>query len=81
VSPVKYELGFYIPEDDILRSHCCESLKCYIARFVATCVFPRQKRFQFPLCYVILVTQEDSRALKQIRVGNFSGAQLKHFTN
>jgi hypothetical protein len=22
VSPVRYELGFYIPEDDILHSHC-----------------------------------------------------------
>jgi hypothetical protein len=30
VSPVKYELGFYIPEDDILHSHCPESLKSYI---------------------------------------------------
>jgi hypothetical protein len=30
VSPVKYELGFYIPEDDILHSHCCENLKSYI---------------------------------------------------
>jgi hypothetical protein len=30
VSPVKYELGFYIPEDDILHSHCRENLKCYI---------------------------------------------------
>jgi hypothetical protein len=29
VSPVKYELGFYIPEG-ILRSHCSENLKCYI---------------------------------------------------
>jgi hypothetical protein len=27
VSPVKYELGFYIPEDDILHSHCRENLK------------------------------------------------------
>jgi catalase len=27
VSPVKYELGFYITEDDILHSHCRESLK------------------------------------------------------
>jgi hypothetical protein len=27
MSPVKYELGFYIPEDDILHSHCCENLK------------------------------------------------------
>jgi hypothetical protein len=24
VSPVKYELGFYITEDDILHSHCLE---------------------------------------------------------
>jgi hypothetical protein len=29
VSPVKYELGFYIPEDDILHSHCREDLKSY----------------------------------------------------
>jgi hypothetical protein len=28
---VKYELGFYIPEDDILHSHRRESLKSYIA--------------------------------------------------
>jgi hypothetical protein len=25
--PVKYELGFYIPEDDILHSDCRENLK------------------------------------------------------
>jgi hypothetical protein len=30
VSPVKYDLGFYIPEDDILHSHCRENLKSYI---------------------------------------------------
>jgi hypothetical protein len=28
---VKYELGFYIPEEGILHSHCCEYLKSYIA--------------------------------------------------
>jgi hypothetical protein len=27
VSPVKYELGFYTPEDDILHIHCRENLK------------------------------------------------------
>jgi hypothetical protein len=27
VSPVKYELGSYIPEDDVLHSHCRENLK------------------------------------------------------
>jgi hypothetical protein len=29
VSPVRYELGFYIPEDDILHSHRGENLKSY----------------------------------------------------
>jgi hypothetical protein len=29
VSPVKYELGFYIPEDDILHSQRRENLKSY----------------------------------------------------
>jgi hypothetical protein len=30
VSPVKYELGFYIPEDGILHSHHCENLQPYL---------------------------------------------------
>jgi hypothetical protein len=29
VSPVKYELGFYIPEDDILHSYRRENLQSY----------------------------------------------------
>jgi hypothetical protein len=28
---MRYELGFYIPEDEILYSHRLEILKCYIA--------------------------------------------------
>jgi hypothetical protein len=36
VSPVKYELGFYSPEDDILRSHRRENLKSY---FVVVSIF------------------------------------------
>jgi hypothetical protein len=31
LSPVKYELGSYIPEDGILHSHRRENLKSYIA--------------------------------------------------
>jgi hypothetical protein len=31
LSPLKYELGFYIPEDGILQSHRRENLKSYIA--------------------------------------------------
>jgi hypothetical protein len=30
VSPVRYELGFYIPEDGILHSHRREKLESYI---------------------------------------------------
>jgi hypothetical protein len=30
VCPVKYELGFYIPEEDILHSHRPEKQKSYI---------------------------------------------------
>jgi hypothetical protein len=29
MSPVNYELGSYIPEDDILHSHCRDNLKSY----------------------------------------------------
>jgi hypothetical protein len=31
VSPGNYELGFFIPEDDILHSNRSENLKSYIA--------------------------------------------------
>jgi hypothetical protein len=31
VSPVRYELGFYIPEDGILHSNRRENLNSYIA--------------------------------------------------
>jgi hypothetical protein len=30
MSPVRYELGFYIPEDDLLHSHRRENLNYYI---------------------------------------------------
>jgi hypothetical protein len=41
MSPVKYELGFYIPEDDILHSHRRESLKSYT---VSLCLHRRRPR-------------------------------------
>jgi hypothetical protein len=30
VSPVRYELAFYIPQDGILHSYRRENLKCYM---------------------------------------------------
>jgi hypothetical protein len=38
MSPVRYELGFYIPEDGILHSYRCEDLKSYIALTVGSVV-------------------------------------------
>jgi hypothetical protein len=38
VSPVRYEVGFYIPEDDVLHSHSCENLKCDIFSHLSTCI-------------------------------------------
>jgi hypothetical protein len=37
VSPVKYELGFYITEDDILHSHRRDNLKSYVR--IHVCVY------------------------------------------
>jgi hypothetical protein len=37
MSPVRYELGFYITEDGIIRSHCRENLKPYIALTAGLC--------------------------------------------
>jgi hypothetical protein len=37
VSPVKYELGFHIPEDGILHSHSRENFKSYIALLAGLC--------------------------------------------
>jgi hypothetical protein len=48
VSPVRYELGFYIPEDDILHSHRREDLKSYIALTGWTL---QRRRNMFPVTY------------------------------
>jgi hypothetical protein len=46
VSPVRYELVFYIPEDYILHIHGCDSLKSFSV-FVATLSI-------FSLCMVFI---------------------------
>jgi hypothetical protein len=40
MSPVKYELGFYIPEDGILHSHSRENLKSYTANVRSSVILP-----------------------------------------
>jgi hypothetical protein len=55
MSPVRYELGFYIPEDDILRSHRRGNLKSYIA-LAGSAVYWRRNVFpvKYELGYYIL---------------------------
>jgi hypothetical protein len=51
VSPVRYELGVYIPEDAILHSHCRENLKSYTcfvlnrSNFREKCLFQHSRNF------------------------------------
>jgi hypothetical protein len=40
VSPVKYELGFFIPEDTVLHGHRRENLKSYTEIKLALCPCP-----------------------------------------
>jgi hypothetical protein len=44
VSPVKYELGFYIPEDDILHSHRRENLESFKKNLLIFLVILRNKQ-------------------------------------
>jgi hypothetical protein len=52
VSPVRYKLGFYVPEDDILHEEWC-SLGCYPVCFFAACV--GTARVPSPLILVTLM--------------------------
>jgi hypothetical protein len=62
VSPVKYELGFYIPEDDILHSSRRENLKSYRHNLVSALIaLPtrERKQIQFPKRCFLLFTVQD----------------------
>jgi hypothetical protein len=54
MSPVKYERGFYIPEDDILHSHSRENFKFYtesrLFKDAAKCEHCRHKQVLFAFC-------------------------------
>jgi hypothetical protein len=43
MSPVRYELGFYIPEDDILYSDRREHLRSYIGN--VSCMYSNLPRY------------------------------------
>jgi hypothetical protein len=69
VSPVRYELGFYIPEDDILHSHCLENLKSYmVSNFCLTRTCPVRGPLSSGLCHqgVSVAATEISRCMQNV---------------
>jgi hypothetical protein len=61
VSPVRYELGSYIPEEDILHSHSRENLKFYDSAIIRRC---NMQRFNLKVCTVKPVLTGISRDQK-----------------
>jgi hypothetical protein len=47
VSPVKYKLGSYIPEDDTLHSHCRENLSSYYYGIIITHDVPESNNLAY----------------------------------
>jgi hypothetical protein len=56
MSPVKYELGFYIPEDGNLHSHCREHLTSYINHISSQTLMWVAVAVNTKVCYVISVS-------------------------
>jgi hypothetical protein len=59
VSPVKYELGFYIPEDGIFHSHRHESLKSYIHNHLHRIMLKKIIPFQMGVFFKGLFTSQN----------------------
>jgi hypothetical protein len=60
VSPVKYELDFYVPEDDILHSYRRENLKSYNQCEVSVPVFHKRliSKFVFHVATLVIIDSE-----------------------
>jgi hypothetical protein len=63
MSPMRYELGFYIPEDDILHSHRRENLKSY---------FPLVIYFTCCLLAILNEGKSECKFAKYTSILNFS---------
>jgi hypothetical protein len=62
MSPVKYELGLYIPDDGILHSHRRENLKSYIVFFYSLANVERGSMMQINTQGIVLA---------KIRIGEY----------
>jgi hypothetical protein len=75
VSPVKYELWFYIPEDDILHSRRRENLRSYIALTDWTLY---RRRNVSPVKYELGFYIPEDGILHSDRRENFKSYKLRH---
>jgi hypothetical protein len=76
VSPVKYELGIYIPEYGILHSHCRENLKPYIA---LTCWALEWRRNVSPVKYALGFYIPEDFILHSHRHANLEFYRIKFY--
>jgi hypothetical protein len=90
VSPVKYEVGFYIPEDDILHSHRRENLKSYIeligwALSRRRSVFPVRYELGFYIPFFIVTAVKISNLTElyiiSLGIEHFRSDQMKDGNN
>jgi hypothetical protein len=81
VSPVRYELGFYIPEDGILHSHRREHLKSLNSSVV--CASPRLSTksgpISDPLCFPVSLVAIHN--LQNLSDSSARTVSLTHSTN
>jgi hypothetical protein len=47
MSPVRYELGFYVPEYSVLHSHCRENLTSYILKIEFRILYNQEVHYLF----------------------------------
>jgi hypothetical protein len=68
MSPVRYELGLYISENDIRHSRRRENLKSYIALMAGLCRFPVRYVLGFYIledCILHIHRRENVKSYKQ----------------
>jgi hypothetical protein len=70
VSPVRCELDFYIPEDDILHSHRREDLKCYVNRCLPADLGPDSTQSQQFLVALLKKSNGRRRCWPETRLGS-----------
>jgi hypothetical protein len=74
MSPVKYELGFYISEDAILHSHSPENLKSYILSILI------YRNYQNTIYQSVFLSKQDNDC-DPGEATSSNGAQLPNIPN